>query len=109
MRDPHRRRGFRVAQARDKRPDAILLDWVMPGPSGIDTLQALRRLPSGNAPAVIYCPTEYLDVDVACARAAGAAASQALWLRFDAALKLAYQPLAERQAAQKAQRQQNKE
>ena len=37
----------------------------------------------------------------------GAAASQALWLRFDAALKDAYQPLAERQAAQKAQRQQN--
>ena len=37
----------------------------------------------------------------------GAAASQALWLRFDAALKDAYQPLAERQAAQKAQRVQN--
>jgi two-component system, chemotaxis family, chemotaxis protein CheY len=61
-----------IEQCRQSMPDAILLDWVMPGPSGIDTLQALRRLPSGDAPAVIYCPTEYLDVDVACARAAGA-------------------------------------
>ena len=37
----------------------------------------------------------------------GAAASQALWQRFDAALKAAYQPVADRQAVQKAQRQQN--
>ena len=37
----------------------------------------------------------------------GAAASQSLWQGFDAALKDAYQPVAERQAAQKAQRVQN--
>jgi two-component system, chemotaxis family, chemotaxis protein CheY len=74
--------GFDVAEAADgpsaielcrvTMPDAVLLDWVMPGPSGIDALQMLRRLPGGHAPVVIYCPTEYIDVDVACARAAGA-------------------------------------
>jgi two-component system, chemotaxis family, chemotaxis protein CheY len=61
-----------VEQCRSAMPDAILLDWIMPGPSGIDALQALRRLPGGHAPVVIYCPTEYIDLDVACARAAGA-------------------------------------
>jgi two-component system, chemotaxis family, chemotaxis protein CheY len=61
-----------VEQCLSAMPDAILLDWIMPGPSGIDTLQSLRRLPGGHAPVIIYCPTEYLDLDVACARAAGA-------------------------------------
>jgi two-component system, chemotaxis family, chemotaxis protein CheY len=61
-----------VEQCLSAMPDAILLDWIMPGPSGIDALQALRRLPGGHAPVVIYCPTEYIDLDVACARAAGA-------------------------------------
>jgi two-component system, chemotaxis family, chemotaxis protein CheY len=61
-----------IELCRHAMPDAILLDWVMPGPSGIDTLQALRRMPGGDTPAVIYCPTEYLDMDVACAWAAGA-------------------------------------
>jgi two-component system, chemotaxis family, chemotaxis protein CheY len=61
-----------IEQCRSAMPDAILLDWIMPGPSGIDALQTLRRLPGGHAPVVIYCPTEYIDLDVACARAAGA-------------------------------------
>ena len=37
----------------------------------------------------------------------GAAAPQALWQRFDAALQIAYQPLAARQAAQQATRKEN--
>jgi two-component system, chemotaxis family, chemotaxis protein CheY len=61
-----------VEQCRSAMPDAILLDWIMPGASGIDALQAVRRLPGGAAPIIFYCPTEYIDLDIACARAAGA-------------------------------------
>jgi two-component system, chemotaxis family, chemotaxis protein CheY len=61
-----------LEQCRTTMPDVVLMDWSMPGLSGIGALQALRRLPGGDAPVVFYCPTEYIDLDVACARAAGA-------------------------------------
>ncbi|MDA0306244.1 MAG: response regulator [Proteobacteria bacterium] len=41
-----------------KFPDGILLDWNMPVMSGIEFLVALRALPGGNAPVVIFCSTE---------------------------------------------------
>ncbi len=39
-------------------PDAILLDWNMPVMNGIDFLRALRQLPGGDAPRVLFCTTE---------------------------------------------------
>lgn len=39
-------------------PDAILLDWNMPGMSGIEFLRALREMPGGDAPVVVFCTTE---------------------------------------------------
>ncbi len=59
-------------QCRRSMPDAILLDWLMPGASGIETLQTLRRIPGGDRPVVIYCLTEYDTEIVARAHAAGA-------------------------------------
>jgi two-component system chemotaxis response regulator CheY len=41
-----------------KLPDAVLLDWNMPVMSGIDFLRALRKLPGGDAPKVVFCTTE---------------------------------------------------
>ncbi|MCG8510123.1 MAG: response regulator [Rhodospirillales bacterium] len=38
--------------------DAILLDWYMPVMNGIDFLRALRALPDGGAPVVVFCTTE---------------------------------------------------
>ena len=38
-------------------PEAILLDWNMPGMSGIDCLKALRAMPGGDQPKVILCTT----------------------------------------------------
>jgi len=43
-------------------PDAILLDWNMPVMNGIDFLRALRQLPGGDAPRVLFCTTEN-DID----------------------------------------------
>ena len=41
-----------------KLPDAILLDWNMPVMNGIEFLRALRRMPNGGEPVVVFCTTE---------------------------------------------------
>jgi two-component system chemotaxis response regulator CheY len=39
-------------------PDAVLLDWNMPVMDGYEFLGALRRLPGGDQPKVVFCTTE---------------------------------------------------
>ncbi len=41
-----------------KLPDAVLLDWNMPVMNGIEFLRALRQMPGGDAPIVVFCTTE---------------------------------------------------
>ena len=53
-------------------PDAVLLDWNMPVMDGIDFLCALRRLPNGNQPKVIFCTTESSFDHIGAALRAGA-------------------------------------
>lgn len=36
----------------------VLLDWNMPVMDGIEFLRALRQLPNGSSPVVIFCTTE---------------------------------------------------
>ena len=42
----------------DAMPDAVLLDWNMPVMTGIEFLRALRLMPGGSAPVVLFCTTE---------------------------------------------------
>jgi len=62
-------------------PDAILLDWNMLKMDGYEFLRALRRLPGGDQPKVVFCTTEN---DVAhIARALHAGANEYIMKPFD--------------------------
>ncbi len=39
-------------------PEVILLDWNMPVMSGIEFLEKLRQMPTGDSPRVVFCTTE---------------------------------------------------
>lgn len=70
-----------IEACRREIPDAILLDWNMPKMDGYDFLRALRRLPGGDKPKVVFCTTEN---DVAhIARALHAGANEYIMKPFD--------------------------
>lgn len=45
-------------QCNKSMPEAILLDWNMPVMSGIEFLEKLRAMPTGQSPKVVFCTTE---------------------------------------------------
>jgi two-component system, chemotaxis family, chemotaxis protein CheY len=59
-------------RVREKMPDAILVDWHMPRMTGVEVIAALRALPSGHKPKIVYCATEHEAADLVRAFAAGA-------------------------------------
>ena len=82
---------FEVAEAEDgeqaleacrrQMPQAVLLDWSMPRMDGYEFLRALRRLPDGDRPKVVFCTSEN---DVAhIARALHAGANEYIMKPFD--------------------------
>jgi two-component system, chemotaxis family, chemotaxis protein CheY len=70
-----------IEACRQQIPDAVLLDWNMPKMDGYEFLRALRRLPGGYKPKVVFCTTEN---DVAhIARALHAGANEYIMKPFD--------------------------
>jgi len=41
-----------------KLPQFILLDWNMPVMNGLEFVKALRQVPGGDKPMVVFCTTE---------------------------------------------------
>jgi two-component system chemotaxis response regulator CheY len=74
--------GFTITEASDGRqaldacvkemPEAILLDWNMPVMDGYEFLRALRAMPGGDRPKVVFCTTENDLAHIARAMHAGA-------------------------------------
>ena len=74
--------GFTISEAEDgqqaldlcarRMPDAVLLDWNMPVVDGMEFLVALRRMPGGSDPKVVFCTTENDVAQIARAIHAGA-------------------------------------
>jgi two-component system, chemotaxis family, chemotaxis protein CheY len=63
-------------------PDFILLDWNMPVMNGLDFLHALRQMPGGTAPNVVFCTTENDLAHIQ--EALGAGANEYIMKPFDA-------------------------
>jgi two-component system chemotaxis response regulator CheY len=45
-------------QCRMQMPDVVLLDWTMPGMDGPAVMTAIRELPDGHKPKIIFCTAE---------------------------------------------------
>jgi two-component system, chemotaxis family, chemotaxis protein CheY len=61
-----------LTECQKKLPDFILLDWNMPVMNGLEFLVAMRKLPNGNTPVVVFCTTENDMTHIQQAIAAGA-------------------------------------
>ena len=57
---------------RETLPDVVLVDWSMPNVDGIQFLRALRKMPNGGRPKVVFCTTENDVAQIARALRAGA-------------------------------------
>jgi two-component system chemotaxis response regulator CheY len=64
---------FAVEMCREKKPDAVLLDWDLPQFGALDFLRGVGALPSEQRPLIILVATENDHQQFALARAAGAA------------------------------------
>lgn len=61
-----------LALIRDSSPEAVILDWRLPGKTTIEILSALRFGDKSKRPLVIYATTENDPADISRAFSAGA-------------------------------------
>ena len=59
-------------QCQQAMPDAIILDYHMPGMGTVEFLSSLRGLANGRKPFVVYCTTENDTADITRTIAVGA-------------------------------------
>lgn len=73
-----------LEHCRERMPDVVLMDWNMPEMNGLECVRALRALPNGHKPKVIFCTTmsELADIE----QALEAGADEYIMKPFDAEL-----------------------
>jgi two-component system, chemotaxis family, chemotaxis protein CheY len=67
-------------------PDAIMLDWSLPDQDSFEVLRAIRALPDGDKPKIIFCLLENDTGSIARARHLGA--TDTMMKPFDKAMLL---------------------
>jgi two-component system, chemotaxis family, chemotaxis protein CheY len=67
-------------------PDAILLDWSLPDQDSYEALRAIRALPNGDKPKIVFCLLENDTGSIARARHLGA--NDVMMKPFDKAMLL---------------------
>ncbi len=61
-----------LATCRANMPDAVLLDWDMPGVKSIDVIQDVVRMPGAETCKILYCTSEMLVPEMTRAKRSGA-------------------------------------
>ena len=60
-----------LASCDERMPDAIIVDWRMPGMDALEFTQALRGKPQGDRPKVLFCTSQNDVAHIARALRAG--------------------------------------
>ncbi|MCG6858067.1 MAG: response regulator [Salaquimonas sp.] len=61
-----------IAKARENMPDGLMVDWQMPGVTGIDALQEIMTMPGARNVKALYCTSALLVPEMTRAKRAGA-------------------------------------
>lgn len=64
--------GHALDLCREAMPDMALIDWNMPGLAGIELIAAIRELPGGGSPRILFLASEADVAKIARAMRAGA-------------------------------------
>ena len=61
-----------IESCRGEMPDCIIVDWRMPDGADVEFLQAIRQIPGGDKPAILYLTSENDQMQLARAKRCGA-------------------------------------
>ncbi len=61
-----------ISMCRDNMPDILIIDWDMPGRSGVDVVSEISRMPAAENSVIFYCTSELNISEMTKAKRAGA-------------------------------------
>lgn len=61
-----------ISMCRDNMPDILIIDWDMPGRSGVDVVSEIARMPAAENVIIFYCTSELVISEMTKAKRAGA-------------------------------------
>ncbi|MGI9402306.1 MAG: response regulator [Rhizobiaceae bacterium] len=61
-----------ISMCRDNMPDIVIVDWDMPGRSGVDVVAEIANIPAAEKTVIFYCISELNIPEMTKAKRAGA-------------------------------------